>query len=49
MEYYLAVKNDIMKFAGKQMELEKISSPVKYPRLRKISIVCTHLYMDVSC
>ena len=43
MEHYSAIKNnDIMKFAGKWIELEKIIlSEVHRPR--KIHMVCTHL------
>jgi hypothetical protein len=42
MKYYLAIKNnDIMKFAGKQMELEKrILNNVTQTQK---DIVCTHL------
>lgn len=44
MEYYLAVKNDIV--SGKWMELEK-----KQPELgikRKINIVYIHLFVEIS-
>ena len=43
MEYYLAIKNnDIIKFAGKWMELEKIIQS-EVTQTQNEYMVCTHL------
>ena len=47
MEYYTAVKNnDIIKFAGKCMELEKIILS-ELTQTQK-NTVCTHLQVNIS-
>ena len=45
MDYYSAIKNNnIMKFAGKLMELKNISSRVRLPKdPKRKNIVSTHL------
>lgn len=47
MEYYSAVKNDIMKCVGRWMELEKASS-VRYLRPRKTNMIRIRFYVDIS-
>jgi hypothetical protein len=48
MENCSTIKNkDIIKFAGKWMELE-ISSQMKLPRFRKTNMVCAHSLVNIS-
>ena len=42
MEYYSAIKKDIMSFAGKWMELENIILSESF-RPKRTCMVCTHL------
>jgi hypothetical protein len=45
MEYYSAMKNKILSFAGKWMELENIIL-VRLARLRRPKIICSPSYAD---
>ena len=51
MDYYSAIKsNDIMKFASKWIELEKIIlSEAPVTRSRKTRMMYTQLQVDISC
>ena len=50
IEHYSGIKkNQIMKFTGKWMQLEKKSSLVRYLRSRMRNMVCNWLYVVISC